>query len=1045
MELIGRQFGHIRVTDVVGEGGMGAVYAGHDTKLDRKVALKVLHADQRLDDEARERLLREARALSKVDHPNICRIHDYIETGDVDLLVLEYIDGRTLQKAIEEGLPYGEKLRIALAVAEVLVRAHRAGIVHRDLKPENVMLTRSGEVKVLDFGLARWFHARKSTAHETPMLHVSGDPMIDSTLAMPAARHSDVSPSGRREFLANRATWRRVDGDVEIRTELVVSPEDDVEIRRVSVTNHGRETRSFDLTSYAEVVLAPGSADLAHPAFSNLFVETTAVAEFDALLCARRPRAGTDRLYLFHVLSGRGRTGDAIEYETDRARFIGRARGLEAPAAVDPGGTLSNTTGPVLDPIVSLRQSIRIPPGTTARLGFTTGFADREEEARRLIDKYQDRRAVARALALASTHSQIELRHLGLTIDETLRFQRLAGRLMYGDPRLRAAAAVRMNTRGQQELWKYGISGDLPILLVRLEDEDGLGLVRDLLKAHEYLRRKGLTFDLVVLNEHITSYLQDLQNALIQMVESSPEQGWIDRPGGIFLRRSDLIPAEDRTLLEAAARVVMDAADGNLRQQLKRPQIPFGPEPGQIPEVTSAPPPGNGGGAASPGDLELFNGTGGFADGGREYVITVDKKAGALPPTPWSNVVAHPTFGFAATECSPGYTWSRNSHENRLTPWRNDPVSDPPGEALFLRDEETGAFWSATPLPAGGGAPYTVRHGQGYTVYEHVRDSLTSSLMVFVPSTDPVKAYRLALTNQSDRRRRISITLYVEWVLGENRSRAQLHVVTSRDETGALFARNPFRQEFAQRVAFLDLSPGADRSLTGDRMEFVGRNGTLARPAAMRRQTLSNRTGPALDPCGAIQVTVTLEPSETRTVVGLMGDAIDSEEARALVNKYRQQGAAEEAQAQALGFWDHLLGTLTVSTPDRAFDVMLNRWLPYQALACRIWGRSAFYQSSGAFGFRDQLQDVLALLFSAPRFARHHLLHAASRQFREGDVQHWWHEPGGQGVRTRFSDDRLWLVYATLHYVESTGDTGVLDEEVTFLDAAENPNINLTQ
>ena len=847
-------------------------------------------------------------------------------------------------------------------------------------------------------------------------------------------------PTGREPdeyevtFAPDRATWRRVDGDVEIRTELVVSPEDDVEIRRVSVTNHGRQTRSFDLTSYAEVVLAPGDADLAHPAFSNLFIETTAVPDCDALLCTRRPRAGTDRLHLFHVLSGRGRAGDAIEYETDRARFIGRARGLEAPAALDAGAALSNTTGPVLDPIVSLRHSIRIPPGTTARLGFTTGFADREEEARRLIDKYQDRRAVARALALASTHSQIELRHLGLTIDETLRFQRLAGRLMYGDPRLRAAAAVRMNTRGQQELWKYGISGDLPILLVRLADEDGLGLVRDLLKAHEYLRRKGLALDLVVLNEHATSYLQDLQNALIQMVEGSPEQGWIDRPGGIFLRRSDLLPPEDRTLLEAAARVVMDAAAGNLRQQLKRPQIPFGPEPGRIPEVTAAPPPGDGAAVAAPRDLELFNGTGGFADGGREYVITVDQKAGALPPAPWSNVVAHPTFGFAATECSPGYTWSRNSHENRLTPWRNDPVSDPPGEALYLRDEDTGAFWSATPLPAGAGAPYSVRHGQGYTLYEHTRDALASSLLLFVPSTDPLKAYRLTLTNHSGRRRRVSVTLYVEWVLGENRSRAQLHVVTSRDETGALFARNPFRQEFAQRVAFLDLHPGADRSLTGDRMEFVGRNGTLARPAAMRRQSLSNRTGPALDPCGAIQVTVTLEASETRTLVGLLGDAIDSEEARGFVNKYRQQGVAEDAQTQALAFWDRLLGTLAVSTPDRAFDVMLNRWLPYQALACRIWGRSAFYQSSGAFGFRDQLQDVLALLFSAPRFARHHLLHAASRQFREGDVQHWWHEPGGQGVRTRFSDDRLWLVYATLHYVESTGDTGVLDEEVTFLD-----------
>jgi cyclic beta-1,2-glucan synthetase len=836
-------------------------------------------------------------------------------------------------------------------------------------------------------------------------------------------------------FAPDRATWRRLDGNVEIRTEVVVSPEDDVEIRRVSVTNHGHETRSFDLTSYAEVVLAPGDADLAHPAFSNLFVETTAVPERDGLMCIRRARGGTDRPYLIHVLSGRGRAGEATEYETDRLRFVGRARGVDRPAALDMGRALSNTTGPVLDPIVSLRQSIRIPPGGTARLAFTTGFAENEETARQLIEKYHDRRAVARALALASTHNQIELRHLGLTIDETLRFQRLAGRLMYGDPRLRDTAAVRTNTRGQPELWKYGISGDVPILLLRLADESGVPLFRDLLKAHEYLRRKGLAFDLVVLNEHASSYLQDLQTTLVQMVESGPEQSWVDRPGGVFLRRSDLMPPEDATLLAAAARVVMDETAGNLREQLKRPQIPFGPEPGQIPEVAaSAPPVRDGVRSAVPDNLELFNGVGGFADDGREYVITVDQNAGSLPPSPWSNVVAHPTFGFVATECGPGYTWSRNSHENRLTPWRNDPVSDPPGEAVFLRDEETGQFWSATPLPSGGGRLYTVRHGQGYTAYDHVRGGIVSSLLLFVPPTDPVKAYRLTLRNDSGRRRRLTVTLYVEWVLGENRSRSQLHVVTSRDDTGALLARNPFRQEFAQRVGFVDLYPGDGRSVTGDRMEFVGRNGKLARPAAMRRVSLSNRTGPALDPCGAIQVAVTLEPSQTRILGGLLGDAIDAAEARHLVTRYRDPRTLDEAQAQALGFWDRLLGTLVVKTPDSSLDLMLNRWLPYQTLACRVWGRSAFYQSSGAFGFRDQLQDVLALLFAAPQFARHHLLHAASRQFREGDVQHWWHEPGGQGVRTRFSDDRLWLVYAALQYVEATGDAAVLDEQVTFLD-----------
>ncbi|PYO38975.1 MAG: hypothetical protein DMD33_20285, partial [Gemmatimonadetes bacterium] len=609
---------------------------------------------------------------------------------------------------------------------------------------------------------------------------------------------------------------------------------------------------------------------------------------------------------------------------------------------------------------------------------------------------------------------------------------------MYGDPRLRSADAVRRNTRGQAELWKYGISGDAPILLVHLQDGSEVALLRDLLKAHEYLRRKGIAFDLVVLNDHESSYLQDLQNILLQMVEGSPEQSWVDRPGGVFVRRTDLVQPEDRILLEAAARVVMDGADGSLRQQLKRPQIPFGPAPGQIPELTAQP--SMRGESAAPsvvrsGQLEMFNGIGGFADEGREYVISVDQDAGKLPPQPWSNVVAHPTFGFAATEGSPGYTWSRNSHDNRLTPWRNNPVSDPPGEAIFIRDEETGQFWSATPLPAGGGQPYTVRHGQGYSAFEHARNGLASTLLLFVPPTDEVKVFHLTLRNDSAAVRRYTVTLYVEWVLGENRSRSQLHVVTSHDPaTGTLFARNAFRQEFAHRVAFLDLDPGNAKTITGDRMEFLGRNGKLARPAVMRRASLSDRTGAVMDPCGAIQVTVVLESSETRTLVGLLGDAVDAAAARGLVRKYRDPKAVDDALQQVVAFWDRLLGTIVVKTPDRALDLMLNRWLPYQSLACRVWGRSAFYQSSGAFGFRDQLQDVLALLFAAPRLARTHLLHAASRQFVEGDVQHWWHEPGGQGVRTRFSDDRLWMVYAALQYVSSTGDDSVLDEQVSFLE-----------
>jgi cyclic beta-1,2-glucan synthetase len=854
-----------------------------------------------------------------------------------------------------------------------------------------------------------------------------------STTHQPTAHEADEHEA---VFAPDRAVFRRLDAGIETRTEIVVSPEDDAELRRVSLTNHGSKPRRLDLTSYAEVVLAPADADLAHPAFSNLFVETFSIPERDALLCVRRPRSGNDRRFLVHVLSGRARGGLAAQFETDRARFIGRGGALDRPLALTTGVPLSNTTGPVLDPIVSLRTAVRLAPGATARLTFTTAYAESDEGARTLVEKYHDRRAVARAIALASTHNQIELRHLGLTSEDTIEFQRLGGRLISGDARLRAAEAIEQNGAGQRDLWKYGISGDLPILLVRVTEAGGVPLVGELLKAHEYLRGKGLLFDLVILNEHPTSYLQPLQDELLRLIEGGPEQAWIDKPGGVFPRRADLLPPDDQLLLRASARVVMDAADGDLSSQLSRQQLPFVPGPTRssisdpdAPVAVPAPSPP----PAMP-ELEMFNGFGGFADDGREFVIRVGGNGAGVPPVPWTNVVAQERFGFACTECGPGYTWSGNSHENRLTPWNNDPVGDPPGEALFIRDEASGAFWSMTPLPAGGGQPYVVRHGHGFTAYEHARDDIASVLTLFVPREDPVKIFRLSLKNTSATRRRLSVTFYADWVLGENRTRTSIHVLTGIEpETGAVIARNHFRQEFRERVAFLDLSPGTPRSVTGDRSEFIGRNGRLRRPAAMGRDELSNRVGAAYDPCGAIRIVISLDPGAERVVAGLLGDAGNIEEVRTLVARYRDPAAMDQALHEVRAFWQEILGTVIVRTPDRAIDVLLNGWLLYQTLTCRVWGRSAFYQSSGAFGFRDQLQDTLALIASAPAIPRGQLLRAAARQFVEGDVQHWWHEPAGQGVRTRFSDDRLWLPYAALHYVAATGDAGVLDENVPFL------------
>jgi cyclic beta-1,2-glucan synthetase len=396
--------------------------------------------------------------------------------------------------------------------------------------------------------------------------------------------------------------------------------------------------------------------------------------------------------------------------------------------------------------------------------------------------------------------------------------------------------------------------------------------------------------------------------------------------------------------------------------------------------------------------------------------------------------VANPECGFLVSEVGAGYTWVGNSQLNRLTPWNNDPVSDRPAEVIYVRDETTGEFWTPTPLPVAGAMAYEVRHGQGYTVFEHTSHALIHELTLFVPVDDPVKLYVLKLRNNGQEQRRLSATFYAEWVLGTVRDLAPMWVITEVDEdTGALLARNAFNADFPTHVAFVGATARA-RSFTCDRTEFLGRNGSLAKPAALSRAKLSGAAGAEFDPCAALQTAVELMPGEEKVVVFLLGQAPTAEAVRQLVDRYRDVAKVSTALAEVKARWDHVLDTVQVRTPNPALDLLVNRWLLYQVLSCRLWGRSALYQSGGAYGFRDQLQDVMALLYACPQETRAQILRSAARQFREGDVQHWWHLPRGAGIRTRCSDDFLWLPFVVTNYITVTGDTAILDEPVPFID-----------
>ena len=837
-------------------------------------------------------------------------------------------------------------------------------------------------------------------------------------------------------FSEDRAEIVRRDGAITSTLEVIVSPEDDAEVRRVSLTNLGARARDIEVTSYAEIVLAAASTDAAHPAFSNLFVHTECVPELDALLVTRRPRSRGDApIWLAHVAVVEGDSVGGLQWETDRARFLGRGRGIRTPLSVIDGRELSNTVGPVLDPIVSLRRRVRLEPGTGARVTFSTLVAPSREVALDLADKYRDPATFERVATLAWTQAQVRLRHLGVEPDEAHLFQSLAGRILYSDRALRPSTDVlTRHAGGPASLWAHGISGDIPIVVVRIDEAEDVGIVRQLLRAHEYWRLKQVAVDLVILNERAASYVQDLQSLLETLVRTSQsvEHHEGHEPHGtVFILRADRMTASQRDVLQAAARAVLSSRRGTLAEQILRADRPEGPATVHRPRPPAtkqlfdlvSPPPA----------LECFNGLGGFAAGGREYVTILGE--GQWTPAPWINVVANPAFGFQVSESGSGYTWSVNSRERQLTAWSNDPVGDPPGEAIYVRDEETGELWGPTALPIREetGA-YVARHGAGYSRFEHVSHGVALELVQFVPLRDPIKVSRLTLTNQSRRARRLSVTAYVEWVLGASRTAGAPFVVTEIDApTGAMLARNTWSADFGTRVAFADLG-GAQSAWTGDRTEFLGRHGTPDHPMALERSgRLSGRVGAGFDPCGALQATVELPAGGRVEVVCLLGDAATREEARELIARYRMEDLDAILRAVAER-WDDLLGTVQVTTPDRSMDLLLNRWLLYQTLACRVWARSAFYQASGAYGFRDQLQDVMALMVARPDLAREQVLRAAARQFAEGDVQHWWHPPTGRGVRTRISDDRLWLPYVVSRYLETTGQRDLLDETVPFLE-----------
>ena len=846
-------------------------------------------------------------------------------------------------------------------------------------------------------------------------------------------------------FTSDKAVFKRTDGDIETMTEVIVASGDNAEIRKIKLKNSGKTACTLELTSYFELVAAPHSSDQAHPAYSNLFVSTEFDSQHKALLANRRPRSQSDRkMWVAEIPVVDGETAGDVQYETDRMQFIGRGHTVSDPITAERERGLSNTVGSVLDPVFSMRVRVRINPGETTRVFFTTAMADSKESLMELVEKYAQMEACDSSFWLAQTRSKVEARYLNIKAAEMELYQNRISDILFISPqRMKYEPMIKENRKGQDSLWQYGISGDRPIVLLILDKTDKMELLYELLKAHEYWRLKDLRVDLVILSQEENSYANPLYELISEIVYTTQTYDVLNRHKDVFILKSAAMTEQEINLFYSTARMIFKSSGGTMKEQTATPgdiSIAADPETDEklmdsaenfdcLQSVNNKQTLSYGEEPDEKQKLQYFNGLGGFGIDGKNYIIGLEK--GQATPAPWVNVIANPNFGFIVSESGGGYTWCENSRENKLSPWSNDAVSDEPGEVLYIK-EGSGELWSMTPRPIREDEPYTIEHGFGYSKFLHESHGISQELVQFVPVSGTVKISMIHLQNKSGKDKNLSLTYYMTPVLGISGSETDMHLVSSLTEEGTLIIENPYNREFADKVCFMDTSIN-ERTVTGDRKEFFGR-GQAGSPEALNGRQLSGKTGAGGYACAAMQVHICLKENETAEVVFVMGMAGTRDEASELVNKFKVVKKAEATLEEVKLFWSEKLQMIEVKTPDPAMDIMLNGWLLYQVISCRMWARTGFYQAGGAFGFRDQLQDTLSLAEIWPEIARKQILKHAAHQFAEGDVLHWWHEPAGKGTRTRISDDYLWLPYVTAEYIKITGDFDILRCEVPFLE-----------
>ncbi|EJO5348080.1 cyclic beta 1-2 glucan synthetase [Clostridium botulinum] len=833
------------------------------------------------------------------------------------------------------------------------------------------------------------------------------------------------------QFSSDKIIFSRQDGNITTETNITVSQEEDAEIRSINLKNNSEHDRIIEITSYCEATLANYNADLVHPSFSNLFVKTELVEDPFCILANRRKRSQKDKSpWLMQTVAIEGEQKGTFQYETSRMDFIGRGRNLYNPQAMDNETNLKNSIGPVLDPIVSIRTRVKIKAKANCTVAYTTAFCNSKQEAIKIAEKYRNIDNIKTAFNLSWNHSNLEMKHLGIRSTAANMYQYIASNILFINNNMKEREKYIKDIKlGQQNLWSYGISGDYPIVLVTLDTESKIDIVRQLLSCYRYWKMKNINVDLIIVNTKESSYMQPIEDSIISLVSNLGLMNNINKSGGIFLFNKSNMNEEDLNLLKAICRLFIDCNKGALAEQvdtsnnkkkklelLDKKEIRYTAKQYnfKIPK------------------LEYFNDIGGFDIQNNEYTMLL--KEYNTTPLPWINVMSNGNFGFHVSESGSSYSWYKNSRENKLTNWSNDPIIDGESEYIYIRDEETGELWSISPKPIRDEGQYIINHGFGYSTFKHYAKGIIGEITSYCPIKDNCKISLIRLKNNTNIKRKISVTYYASMVLGVSKQLTSQYISTYLDEDNFMYARNPYNSSFKETIAYLKIVGGEEESFTGDRKEFLGIDGTIESPNALNYKNLNNEVSAGIDPCMAQNSKITLQPNEEKVMIAILGAEDSIENVKENVNKYNNEVIAFKELNNTKDYWKNLTGTIKVKTPDKSMDLMLNGWLLYQVIACRLWARTAFYQSGGAYGFRDQLQDVMSVCYIDPNITKQQIIYSSSRQFKEGDVQHWWHPVVESGIRTRFSDDLLWLPYVTIDYIKNTGDYSILEESTNYLE-----------